>query len=250
MNTDERLNHRHFLVVDDEEFLRRVVARYLTQAGAASVSEAADGTEAIAALARSEMAFDAVITDLNMRPMNGLALLQAIRTGRDGLKRNTAVVMLTAHAEANYVAQALALDADSFVIKPVSKDDLLSRLLRVLEKRIPIRSVAEYEAVERGDRFFGTSGALPRVPAAVAPVAAATVVPIVDAPEAAKPRTRRVPLELIEAGAILAEDVFGRDNSAKFLAAQTVLSATLLARLRDLREINSALNTLTIVAAD
>src|SRR5581483_6515261 len=98
MSETERLKNRHFLVVDDEAFIRTLVARFLRRSGAAGVVEAADGREAIGAIESCDMAFDAVISDIKMQGMNGLELLSAIRTGAGGLKRNTPVLMLTAHA--------------------------------------------------------------------------------------------------------------------------------------------------------
>ncbi len=144
MNTEDRLANRHFLVVDDEEFIRSLIVRFLKQAGAAGVVEAADGMQAIEAIGKSDMAFDAVITDIKMRRMNGLELLRAIRTGARGLKRNMPVLVLTAHAEAEHVAEALALDADAFVVKPVGREPLIDRVIRVLERTVPIQSVASY----------------------------------------------------------------------------------------------------------
>jgi len=137
MNTEDSLANRHFLVVDDEGFIRTLVARFLKRSGAASVVEAADGSEAMAALASSEVTFDAVISDINMRPMNGIELLRAIRTGVDGLKRNTPVLLLTVHGEAEFVAEAMALDADAFVLKPVERKSLIDRIQRVLESVLP-----------------------------------------------------------------------------------------------------------------
>ena len=84
MKTMDRLTNRYFLVVDDEDFVRTLVARFLKQSGAAGVIEVANGQQAISAINSYDMTFDAVVTDINMRPMNGLELLSAIRTGRAG----------------------------------------------------------------------------------------------------------------------------------------------------------------------
>lgn len=139
MNTKDCFANRHFLVVDDEAFIRTVVARFLRGSGAANVVEAADGGAAIAAMAAYALKFDAVISDINMRPVNGIELLRTIRAGRNGLKENTPVLMLTVHAEAELVAEAMALDADAFVLKPIHREDLIERVLRVLEPTVPIQ---------------------------------------------------------------------------------------------------------------
>jgi CheY-like chemotaxis protein len=134
MNFDDCFANRHFLVVDDEAFIRTVVARFLKGSGAANVVEAADGGAAIAAMADYDLPFAAVISDINMAPVNGIELLRAIRTGRDGLKRNTPVLMLTVHSEPDLVAEAVALGADAFVLKPIHREDLIERVFHVLER--------------------------------------------------------------------------------------------------------------------
>ncbi len=160
MNTEEALANRHFLVVDDEKFIRTLVARFLKRSGAAIVVEAADGSQAAAAIASYEMTFDAVISDINMRPVNGIDLLRAIRTGAGGLKRNTPVLLLTVHGEAEFVAEAMALDADAFVLKPVERKSLIDRILRVLESAVPIATAAHYATVAGASRVHTAPAAL------------------------------------------------------------------------------------------
>ena len=133
MNFENCFANRHFLVVDDEAFIRTVVGRFLKASGAANVVEAADGGAALAALADYPRAFDAVISDIHMVPVDGIELLRAIRSGRDGLKPDTPVLMLTVDAEAELVAEAMALGADAFVLKPIRREDLIERVFRVTE---------------------------------------------------------------------------------------------------------------------
>jgi CheY-like chemotaxis protein len=132
MNT---ISNRHFLVVDDEPFIRAVVTRFLRDSGAASVVEAADGEAAIAAIAGYDLPFSAVVSDVNMLPMNGIALLRAIRTGEAGCKRNTPVLMLTVNAETKPAAEASALGADAFVLKPIHREAFIERLEWILEHK-------------------------------------------------------------------------------------------------------------------
>src|ERR1700761_355305 len=108
MSFEGRLTNRYFLVVDDEDFVRKLVARYLKAAGAAGVIEATNGEEAIGVIDAYDVAFDAVITDVEMAPVDGIELLRTIRTGTHGLKRNLPVLVLTAHADGENAAQALA----------------------------------------------------------------------------------------------------------------------------------------------
>jgi|SRR5579872_1793770 len=210
MGTEALLANRHFLVVDDEEFIRILIARFLKQAGAAGVVEAADGLEAIEAIGKFDMVFDAVITDINMRQMNGLELLRAIRTGARGLKRNMPVLVLTAHAEAEHVAEALALDADAFVVKPVGHQPLIDRVIRVLERTVPIQPVAAY----------GPAMALP----ANAP------------PSPAMDQVKEIALAQVKENSILTQDIHIGNPEMLLVAAPVILTKAILDRLKDLRQ--------------
>jgi two-component system chemotaxis response regulator CheY len=208
------LANRHFLVVDDEEFIRSLVVRFLKQAGAAGVVEAWDGLQAIEAIGESDMAFDAVITDINMRAMNGLALLRAIRCGARGLKRNTPVLVLTAHAEAEHVAEALALDADAFVVKPVGREPLIDRVVRVLERTVPIQPVAAYGPTPTN--------------ASLSPVTK----------EITQGQVREIPLGLVKENSILTQDIHIGNPEMLLVAAPVILTKAMLDRLKDLSQLH------------
>src|ERR1700748_1790694 len=68
------------LIAEDEEGLRSLVARALSQDGHA-VTTANDGAEALDVLAREQGAFELLLTDIRMLVMDGIAL--ALATARD-----------------------------------------------------------------------------------------------------------------------------------------------------------------------
>lgn len=210
MSITDRLINRYFLVVDDEEFIRTVIVRFLKQAGAAGVVEAADGLQAIEAISTYDMAFDAIITDIKMRQMNGLELLKAIRSGAGGLKRNMPVLVLTAHAEAEHVAEALALDADAFVVKPVGREPLIERVVRVLERTVPIQSVESY------------GGTPPS--------------PVATVKEIALDQVKEIALGQVKENSILTQDIHIGNPEMLLVAAPVILTKALLDRLKDLRQ--------------
>ncbi len=233
MSISNCLVNRHFLVVDDEEFVRTLVSRFLKRSGAAGVIEASDGIEAITAIGTYDMLFDVIVSDINMRPMNGLELLSAIRTGAGGLKRNTPVLMLTAHAEADFVADALALDADAFVVKPIGRETLIDRVVRVLERTVPIGPAARYEAVGKGPKGAGASPA---------PLLSGTV-PSGDAVA----KAQSVALEDVKVNSILAQDIRFGEAQNLLLASPVILTQALLERLKDLRHIHNSYTSLWVV---
>jgi CheY-like chemotaxis protein len=270
MSMAGRLTNRHFLVVDDEEFVRALVTRFLKRSGAAGVVEAADGREAIAAIGSYEMVFDAIISDVRMRPMNGIELLRAIRTGEGGLKRNIPVVMLTAHAEAELVEQALALDADAFVVKPVKREALLERVLRVLQRPVPIQSAATYAAI--GTEAQGATPS-PTAPAAagsdsmsIAPAPptkdlyvsiSAFATPNIEeqaagggvgaAARSAAATPQKVALGKVKANSILAQNIYLVDSPRLLLAAPTILTTAMLDRLKDLRQVHDCYSHVYVI---
>jgi CheY-like chemotaxis protein len=259
MSTQERLANRHFLVVDDEEFVRTLVARYLRRSGAAGVVEAADGREAIAAIASYDMAFDAIVTDINMRPMNGIELLRAIRLGSGGLKRNTPVLVLTAHSEAEHVAEAFALDADAFVVKPVEREALVDRILRVLGRTLTIQPAAHYAAFGALDESATAAPALehapPTKPLLVSVESVFTAMTEDEGmTHAARPplspltAARKVALAEVKANSILAQDIYIVDTPRLLLAAPSILTQSMLDRLKDLRQIHDCYSHVFVIA--
>jgi DNA-binding NarL/FixJ family response regulator len=280
MIASDRLANRHFLVVDDEEFVRVLVTRFLNRSGAAGVVAVADGREAIDAILNYEMAFDAVITDINMRPMNGIDLLRAVRMGTEGLKRNMAVIVLTAHSEAALVAEALALDANAFVVKPVEREVLVERIMRVLEHTQPIQPAAWYGAI-------GDSAAMDALAANMLQLEALEAEPFaqagttLDAAPPTKPllvsiasalrpalaqraarlptihgslesrspvaEARRIALEDIEANSILAQDIYIVDTPRLLLAAPVILTRAMLDRLKDLGQIHDCYSHMFVI---
>lgn len=118
----------HLLVVDDERPLREGLARYLRARGFV-VNEAADGTQALAALERERYAV--VICDILMPGVSGLDVAkQAAASDAD-----LAIVMLTAVNDAASAKAALQLGALEYLLKPMELDDLGRAIDRVLHKR-------------------------------------------------------------------------------------------------------------------
>src|SRR5689334_7665643 len=122
------------LVVDDELKNAELVAAELRDAG----FESSHVNGGAAALTRLEAGgVDAVVTDLRMKPPDGMALLAEVR------KRwpETTVIVMTAFAGLSTAREALKLGAQDYVEKEGDYVDVIARLLReVAEKRDLLRS--------------------------------------------------------------------------------------------------------------
>lgn len=113
------------LVIDDSRTTRMILKQILKQFGF-DVAEAGDGKQALSVL--SEMGQpDLILVDWDMPVMNGWEFIQAVRARHeyDGLP----LMMITAHTDAESVAQALEAGANEFVMKPFNEDVIREKLL-------------------------------------------------------------------------------------------------------------------------
>ncbi len=103
------------LVAEDHEDTRLLLRLHLEQHGY-RVVEAADGEEAVETSGRERP--DVILMDLSLPKLDGLAATRRVR--EDPRTRDALVVVLTAHAEPRYRADAQAAGINAFVTKPVS----------------------------------------------------------------------------------------------------------------------------------
>ena len=113
------------LIVDDAAFMRMRCARILTENGHAVV-EASNGARGVETYEQARP--DAVLLDVTMPEMDGLAALREIRR----LDPNARVAMVTAMGQQGVVVDALKSGARDFVIKPFETERLLSAVTRLL----------------------------------------------------------------------------------------------------------------------
>lgn len=138
------------LLVEDDRVLREALAETLTLAGH-EVLTASDGEAALRTLADTPVA--GVVTDHQMKPMDGSTLLRAIRAERPCLP----VLMITAHGTIEHAVRCMSEGATDYLVKPFAAPDLLDRLRQILPGRDPDtalvavdpRSLELLEIVER-----------------------------------------------------------------------------------------------------
>jgi two-component system response regulator MprA len=116
------------LVVDDDPAVRESLRRSLAFNGY-EVELAADGEQALRAIADSRP--DAVVLDVMMPNLDGLATCRALRAAGDDVP----VLMLTARDEVADRVAGLDAGADDYLPKPFALEELLARL-RALLRRI------------------------------------------------------------------------------------------------------------------
>ena len=103
------------LIAEDEEGIRSLVARALSQDGHA-VTTANDGAEALDLLTRERGAFELLLTDIRMPIMDGIAL--ALAAARD--HPHVAILLMTGFADQRERASGLEALIHDVIAKPFS----------------------------------------------------------------------------------------------------------------------------------
>ena len=114
------------LVVDDEARIRSIVKKYAEFEGH-SVTEAADGMEAVHFCRNAE--FDIIIMDIMMPELDGFSACREIRK-----MSQTPIIMLSARAEEYDKINGFELGIDDYVVKPFSPKELMLRIDAVMKR--------------------------------------------------------------------------------------------------------------------
>lgn len=121
----------HILVIDDDDRIRDLVARYLTEHNF-FVSTAPDAKQAKQILGFAE--YDALIVDVMMPGQNGMEFTQELRqTGK--LQKDVPVLLLTAMGETENKIEGLISGADDYLTKPFDPRELVLRIQAILRRR-------------------------------------------------------------------------------------------------------------------
>jgi DNA-binding response OmpR family regulator len=118
------------LVVDDNQDVRDLVVHILDADGF-HVYAAVDGENALAILNSNKV--DLVLLDVMMPGKSGLEVLKEIRSGSNKKIREIPVMMITAKSSIDDIDQALALGANSYVVKPFRGTTIREKVRAILE---------------------------------------------------------------------------------------------------------------------
>jgi two-component system chemotaxis response regulator CheY len=110
------------LIVDDSKTIRQQVSFTLTKGGF-GVVEAEDGKDGLEKLsANADVSM--IISDVNMPNMNGLEMVEAIKSG--GKHPTLPIVMLTTEGSAELIERAKAAGAKGWLVKPFKPEQLIA----------------------------------------------------------------------------------------------------------------------------
>ncbi len=123
---------RGVLVVDDDPFIRKLIATTLEDVAQFELHEAADGIEALEVALRESPSL--VFLDVDMPRLDGIGACRRLRA-EEGTSATTIVMLTAAHSD-TVERQAEEAGADLFLTKPFSPLDLL-RLVDQLGEQVP-----------------------------------------------------------------------------------------------------------------
>ncbi len=159
--------NKPILVVEDDAPMRELLAEQLTRRGF-EVTAAESGQRAIAHCEARD--FDAVLTDLNMKGMNGIELCRQLVRARPEVP----VLVLTAFGSMDMAMQAIRAGAWDFITKPVELEALAVALNRALEHRAlrrEVRRLRDSGPGQSASELTGSSDVIARVRQLIARVA-------------------------------------------------------------------------------
>jgi PAS domain S-box-containing protein len=126
------------IIVDDDPALLDALPAALRLRMKDIDAETADSAEAALELIAVHD-YDAIVTDIKMPGMDGLALLEEIRR----LRPETPTLLITGHGEQDLTMQALRGGAYDFIQKPIERDYFFASLMRAIQKRQLAREVEQ-----------------------------------------------------------------------------------------------------------
>jgi len=118
------------LIVDDEPSVVDAISQTLPWSEL-DIEEVFTAYSAKEALKHMEQHYiDIVLTDIRMPGMDGIELMRAIRS----YARHVKFILLTGHAEFEYAKQALQMQAEDYLLKPVRDEALIATIRRLTQE--------------------------------------------------------------------------------------------------------------------
>jgi response regulator RpfG family c-di-GMP phosphodiesterase len=122
------LDRPRLLIVDDEKYIRDILADFLGMEGY-QVRTAADGAAALTELQQAH--YDLIISDLKMPRMGGIELLEAVGTAAP----NALTVIMTGFGTVETAIDAMKRGAYDYILKPFKVEEVIHVVQRGLEKQ-------------------------------------------------------------------------------------------------------------------
>jgi CheY-like chemotaxis protein len=134
------------LVVDDNQYMRKMIRTLLVNCGVKDIYEATDGIAALDSI--RTVAPDVVILDWEMPLLSGPELVRIVRSPGVFPIPDVPIIMLTGHGERWRVVEAVRLGVNEYLTKPVSAKALYDRLVAITLQPRPNVQLGDYYGPE------------------------------------------------------------------------------------------------------
>jgi two-component system chemotaxis response regulator CheY len=132
------------LIVEDNAHMRVLLRELLHSVGIREVHEAGDGAAGFTLM--RERKCDLILSDMAMKPMDGIEFTRTIRTSEHSPNPFVPIVMITGHTEKHRVETARDAGVTEFLAKPVTAKNLYARLAEIVDRP---------RAFVRAEGYFG-----------------------------------------------------------------------------------------------
>ena len=150
---------RKILLIEDEEPIRRVLSKILTEENKGyEITESEDGKDGFLKLTKED--YDLVLCDIKMPKMDGVEVLQNVR--EKGI--NIPFIMLTGHGNISTAVEAMKAGAFDFISKPPDLNRLLTSVRNALEiKNLVSENTKLKKRIEKKYKIIGESEAINKI---------------------------------------------------------------------------------------
>src|SRR6202050_2507091 len=143
---DDQIQSLAVLVVDDNQYTRKMIRNLLVNCGVKDVFEATDGIAALDAI--RSIAPDVAVLDWEMPLLSGAELVRIVRSPGVFPMPDIPIIMLSAHGERWRVVEAVRLGVHEYLVKPVSAKALYDRLVSIMLQPRPVVQLGDYYGPE------------------------------------------------------------------------------------------------------
>ena len=134
------------LVVDDNQYMRKMIRNLLVNCGIKDIYEAPDGISALDTI--RTVGPDVVILDWEMPLLSGAELVRIVRSPGVFPVPDVPIIMLSGHGERWRVVEAVKLGVNEYLVKPVSAKSIYDRLVSIITQPRPLVQLGDYYGPE------------------------------------------------------------------------------------------------------
>jgi len=142
----DRIQSLCVLVVDDNQYMRKMIRNLLVNCGIKDIYEAGDGIAALDTI--RTVGPDVVVLDWEMPLLNGPELVRIVRSPGVFPMPDVPIIMLSGHGERWRVIEAMRLGVNEYLVKPVSAKALYDRMVTIMIQPRPTVQLGDYYGPE------------------------------------------------------------------------------------------------------